>query len=153
MIQRIQSLFLLATAIITALLFLSPMAVLVIPNNFSYEFYTCKVMRLDQIPVFMTYNWTSMILNIFITGLAIVTIFLYKKRFLQVRLCLVNIILMLGLLLLMCYQIFHMTNELDADRIFRLTISFPIVGIILTWLALRAIVKDIKLLKSLDRIR
>lgn len=38
MIQRIQSLFLLCTAIVTGLLFFMPVASIVVPNNFTYAF-------------------------------------------------------------------------------------------------------------------
>ena len=45
MIQRIQSLFLLCTAIVTGLLFFMPVASIVVPNNFTYAFYTTKVVQ------------------------------------------------------------------------------------------------------------
>lgn len=78
--------------------------------------------------------------------------FLYKKRFLQLRLCLVNIILMLGIIILVSVQAYNITKP-DGEWHLNLAFAFPIIGIILTWLALRGIVKDIALLKSYDRIR
>ena len=74
MIQRIQSLFLLCTAIVTGLLFFMPVASIVVPNNFTYAFYTTKVVQAGSPCVFITWNWMSLILNALITTLAVVTI-------------------------------------------------------------------------------
>ena len=76
MIQRIQSLFLLCTAIVTGLLFFMPVASIVVPNNFTYAFYTTKVVQAGSPCVFITWNWMSLILNALITTLAVVTIFI-----------------------------------------------------------------------------
>lgn len=153
MLQRIQSVLLLATAIVSGLLFFMPMAILTTPDLSSFDFYTHEIRQCGEPSIFIAYNWYSMILNIAITALAFITIFLYKKRFLQLRLCVVNIILQAGMLILMGYQIHHMTGEVDADKLYQLSFSFPVIGIILTWLAMRRIIKDIALLKSYDRIR
>ena len=67
MIQRIQSLFLLCTAIVTGLLFFMPVASIVVPNNFTYAFYTTKVVQAGSPCVFITWNWMSLILNALIT--------------------------------------------------------------------------------------
>lgn len=79
MIQRIQTVYLLLTVILTALLFFMPVASLTIPNEFSYQFYTTKVIQAGEPEVFIAYNWMSMILNILITVLSILIIFLYKN--------------------------------------------------------------------------
>lgn len=153
MIQRIQSLFLLLTVAVMACLFFMPVAYLTVPGAATYDFYTTKVIQAGQPSLLIAWNWMSLILNILITGVGFVTIFLYKKRFLQLRLCIVNIILMSGLLLLMWIQARTMTQELDASRQWGFSMCLPLIGVILTWLALRGIIKDIALLKSYDRIR
>ena len=153
MIQRIQTLFLLLTAIITGLLFFMPVALLIVPTGDTYAFYTTKVLQTGEEPIFIAYNWMSFILNLQITALPLVTLFLYKKRFLQLRLCMMNIILLLGMLVLMWIQVSNRMEEIDAQRQIQLAFCFPLVGVILTWLALRGIIKDIAILKSYDRIR
>lgn len=160
-IQRIQSLFLLCTAIVNALLFFMPVASLTVPNNFTYEFYTTKVVQMGEIPVFITWNWMSMILTIAIVILAFGTIFVHKGNtksvkptlFLQLRLSVANIILQLGLIVLVWMQLRGRAGELSADWNANLSFIFPLIGVIFTWLALRGIVKDITVLKSFDRIR
>lgn len=153
MIQRIQSLFLFCTTIFAVLLFFIPMATLYIPGDFSYAFYTGKVIQLSETPKLMGWNWYSMVLNILIVLTALVTLFLYKKRFLQMRLSIVNMILQLGLLILMLLQIKVRAGEINAEWSANTGFIFPLIGIIFTWLALRGIIKDITILKSFDRIR
>lgn len=159
-IQRIQSLFLLCTAIINGLLFIMPVAIISMPDNLLCEYYTTKVVQAGSPPVFITWNWYSMILTTLITILAFVTIFAHKRKtktvrptlFLQLRLCIVNIILQLGLMILVWLQLRGSLGE-DATWNANLSAVFPFVGMIFTWLALRGIIKDIALLKSFDRIR
>ncbi len=153
MIQRIQSIYLFITVVLTAMLFFMPVARLTVPDAFTYQFYTTKVIQSGNPEVFIAYNWMSMILNIVITLVSVVTIFLYKKRLLQLRLCIVNIILLIGLLVLIWAQVASLTNELDAVRQWGFSFGFPLIGVVLNWLALRGIIKDIALLKSYDRIR
>lgn len=153
MIQRIQSLFLLITAIVAGLMFFMPVASLTIPDESTYAFFTTKVVQVATPPVFIAYNWASMALNAMTFLLPLVIILLYKKRFLQMRLCVVNIILLIGMIVLMWVQVSNMTGETEAGRQLGISFCFPLIGIILTWLALRAIIKDITLLKSFDRIR
>ncbi len=153
MIQRIQTVYLFLTVILTALLFIMPVAYMTVPDGFTYRFYTTKVIQAGEPDVFIACNWMSAILNILITTLSVLLIFLYKKRFLQLRLCVVNIILLLGMLVLMWWQVDNMTDELRADRQWGFSFCFPLIGIILNWLALRGILRDIALLKSYDRIR
>ncbi len=164
MIQRIQSLFLLCTAIVTGIMFFIPVASIPV-NNAICDFYTTKIIQLSPKNQFIMWNWPSMILNISITTLAILTIFVHKKKsktikptlFLQLRLATINIILQLGLFILLWLLL---TKNLPEEVSFfgslqytHISFIFPIVGMLFTWLAIRGIIKDIALLKSFDRIR
>lgn len=164
MIQRIQSLFLLCTAIVTGLMFFIPVASIPV-NNALCDFYTTKIIQVAPQHQFIMWNWPSMILNIFIIALAILTIFVHKKKsksvkptlFLQFRLATVNIVLQLGLFILLWILL---TRNLPQETGFteslqytHISFIFPVVGMIFTWLAIRGIIRDIALLKSFDRIR
>lgn len=153
MLQRIQTIFLLGAVIISILLFFMPTSVLIIPNDSSYEYLTYGIRQQNEASTFISYNWPSFLLNIFTTLTAVVTIFVYKKRFLQLRLCIVNMILFGGLSILMWYQIRDIAGQLNADSISGIARVFPLIGLILTWLATRGIAKDINLMKSYDRLR
>lgn len=161
MIQRIQTLFLLCTAIVTGLLFFMPVASFIVPDHHIYEFYTTKVIQMGTPPEFVAWNWYSLVLNSIITALAVLTIFVHKKKskivkptlLLQLRLCFVNIVLQLGLIVLTWLQVRQIAGKTGAEWSADLSFIFPVIGVIFTWLAIRGIIKDIALLKSFDRIR
>ena len=161
MIQRIQSIFLFGTALITGLMFVMPAGTIVVPGQGIFEYYTSQVVMTGEMPEHMATNWVSLILNVLITLLALITVFVRVPKsksvrptlLLQLRLCLVNLVFMLGMLILLWLQLRGMADDIHAEWSAGLGFSFPIVGIILTWIAIRYIVKDIALLRSYDRIR
>lgn len=163
MIQRIQSLFLLCTAIVSGLMFFIPVAYIPIEQSIC-DFYTTKIVQISPQTQFILWNWPTMILNISITGLALLTIFVHKKSktvkptlFLQFRLATVNLVLQLGMIVLLWILLSRNLPEhvgfFEAIRYTHISFIFPVVGMIFTWLAIRGILKDIALLKSFDRIR
>ncbi|MDE5612907.1 MAG: DUF4293 domain-containing protein [Odoribacter sp.] len=163
MIQRIQSLFLLCTAIVTGLMFFIPVASIPV-NNAVCDFYTSKIIQVSPQHQLILWNWPSLILNSLITALALLTIFVRKKSksvkptlFLQFRLATVNMVLQLGLFVLLWLLLFRNLPQeitfLGSLHYTHISFIFPVVGIIFTWLAIRGIIKDIALLKSFDRIR
>ena len=93
------------------------------------------------------------------TLLSFVTIFLFKKRMLQFRLCIVEMIMTAGTIL---FEIYYFWGAIRAINSFisnasawtvSLTAILPLIALIFTYLALRGVKKDILLIKSLDRIR
>lgn len=96
---------------------------------------------------------------VFLTlGTAFVTIFLYRKRWIQVRLCFALAIMLLGIEAFIVLYIYKLKEILDTMmRDYAIKYSavdvLPIVGLIFVYFAFRGISKDIALLKSLDRIR
>ena len=80
---------------------------------------------------------------------AIITIFLYKKRKIQVRICYAMLVL-----LVLAYIIYLIVN-LESLSLTEMsyTFIFPFISIIFTYLAIRGIKKDEKLVRSLDRLR
>ena len=147
MIQRIQSVYVLVSALLVAALMKLKFADLMV-NNELYTFvargiYNGEEMIFDGLAIF-----------IFIPLIALlhfVVIFLYKKRILQIRILVFTIILLLGLFGLFFY--FTYTGFNDVKVAFKVPIVFPIVAAILDFLAIRAIGKDEALIRSLDRIR
>jgi hypothetical protein len=131
MIQRIQTLFLLATFGLLLSLFFVPMA------------------TTDNIPVPYTASIILLILLAATTAIAFFTVFLYRHRIVQVRLCTLNGLLLLVFQGLLVYYFF--TGK--ADAVFSPTAVFPVVAIILTMLARRYIVRDEALVRASDRLR
>lgn len=153
MIQRIQTVYLLIVAIVMTIPLFVPIAQVLIPNDANYNFYTYGVVLIGDNTVLQAHYWALFVLNIFMIGLPLVTIFLFKKRFLQIRLCIMEIILLGGSVILMWYHIRQFQNTIDADIIYKFGFILPVVCIVVTYMAMRGIFKDIRLLKSLDRIR
>ena len=84
MIQRIQTLYLLLVVILgTLLCFFSPVQFLM-PDGTEY----IHLIAFDK--------WPLAVLTLAIPVLALIIIFLFHHRFLQARLCIVNVILCLG---------------------------------------------------------
>ena len=54
----------------------------------------------------------------------------------------------------MTYYIIHVYKLVDADSMTtKILLLFPLIAIVLTWLAIRGIVKDEALVRSVDKIR
>jgi hypothetical protein len=94
------------------------------------------------------------ILNGVILFFYVLSIFLYKRRMIQLRLCILNIILLIGLMCLFAYHLFFYVRTLDQVD-FKIGLSFilPVIAIILTYFAFHGIRKDEYLVRLADRIR
>jgi len=136
MIQRIQSLWLLLAA---ACAF----------AGFKFSFYSGTKLNetvLHQLNA--TENLLLMINTIAVGGLAFVTIFLFKKRTLQLRLCVLGILLE-ALLIFLYYR----ELTVYSQGTFSLTSILHSIIVLSFVLAARAINKDSRLLKESDRLR
>ena len=136
MIQRIQSLWLLLAA---ACAF----------AGFKFPYYSGT--KLND-PVLYELNATStiflMVTAIAVGVLALINIFLYKKRTLQLRLCVLGILLE-ALLIFLYYR----ETTTFTQGTYSLTAILHSVIVLAFVLAARGINKDSKLLKETDRLR
>ena len=152
MIQRIQSLYLLAVAALMFTALFTPLAYFVggVDEYLLYAF----VLKGGGIE----HSTISMGIVVALAAvLPLVTIFLYKNRMLQIRLCAVELVLLVGSAVFMAIY-YYLSNRLFSQlefhtQGFRIAIVFPVIGIILDYFAIRAIFRDELLVKSLDRIR
>lgn len=139
MIQRIQTIYLLIVTILGALLCFYPMVEVFFSNG-------------EELRLAMGSTIPYSALIIIMPILSFATIFLYKKRILQMRLCSFNIVLNV-LTILFSGLYIYLAFEQDS----RLVMLWPSVimpiNIILLYLAARAIGKDEALVRSLDRLR
>lgn len=89
--------------------------------------------------------------------LPFVAIFLYRRRWVQMRLCVAEMILLVGVELFVCFYLvrgFRSVAQVEAHNgYFTFAVAIPVVCFILTYLAFRGVMKDELLVKSLDRIR
>ena len=162
MIQRRQTIYMLLAVIASALLFFTPLM------SFNAD---GEVMRftifgiknpIETMSFSATYTWPLVVLTILMTVAPLVTIFLYKKRELQVRLCRLN--MLLNIIFIGLVFVYYESDVLDVisaveNDIYTLDVAyfigmvFPLVNLVMEILAIRGIKKDIELLKSIDRLR
>lgn len=152
--QRIQTLYLLAATALMVVFTLSPFA------SFSGDgnIYTMSAMGLESFDGELMYRLPHLIIVAILAALLpFANIFLFKKRMLQVRLCVVQIVLALGVLAIVgvYYYLGNRTfgGAAGGDSSLRIVCALPIVSMVFDFLALKAIFKDEMLIKSLDRIR
>lgn len=152
MIQRIQTLFLGVALILMGLVAWLPLGEIAVGENI-YSF-TIKGVS-NQVSGESVYGGIPLIILLsVIIILQLVIINLYKKRILQIRMAIYNIIIMLGFVLLSWFFISSSMKQLGGGSyMLKIAMSFPIVSMILNYLAIRAIGKDEALIRSIDRIR
>lgn len=93
-------------------------------------------------------HFLLLILSVAVGLLALITIFLFKNRKLQIRLNLLGIVLQLVVLVIYFQQI---KTYVQGNFTLTSALSFVIpIFFILSWLGIR---KDEKLIKSMDRLR
>lgn len=154
MIQRIQTVYLLVTIILLSFILFFPIADFIRDSDKMMFSFGLKGLISDEgerIPNFQIFPLG--ILFALCLSCSFTTIFYFKKRMLQIRLSIVNIILLLGLQGLMFYYVKFAQSVLHGAVTYNLFFIFPLVGAILVFLALRAITKDEALVRSLDRLR
>ena len=152
MIQRIQTLFLIAAAGLIAAMLVIPLVEI---RTGTGEVYSGMLRGLRSgSGEYAVTTWPLFILAVVTAALLFVNIFLFKNRKLQIRLCVYAIILGFGQIGLMYYYWVILFRRLgEASYLFRVSVVFPALGIILTYLAFRAIRKDEILIRSIDRLR
>lgn len=147
MIQRIQTIYILVSALLVGSLIKLKFADLFV-NNELYTFVAKGIYNGEE----LLFNGLAIFIFIPIIALLhVIVIFLYKKRILQIRILVFSIVLLLGLFGLFFY--FTYAGFTDAKVAFKVPVVFPILAIILDYLAIRAIGKDEALVRSLNRIR
>ena len=92
------------------------------------------------------------IINLFFLPLAPFSPF-SNDFFLPIYLLIFNMLLLIGLGLLSWFYLTNFAKMADGPIHYKFTIIFPAIAIILTFLAYKAIKKDEKLVRSVDRIR
>ena len=155
MIQRIQTIYLLLATVLMSLTLFLPLATII---NGANEV-VVKAFVVDGLDGVVTTLplYLGILLSI-ATALLMTIIFLFKKRMLQIRLCVSAIVLLVGsaaFIGLYCYRLCDLLAELNGDLVFTLGFAslMPVVAIIPVVLAIRGIAKDEALVRSLDRIR
>ena len=143
MLQRIQTVYLLIIMALTIAILFLPLAVLQSGDQL-FTFDATGISTMAAQPELIYPTW----------GLFALTIFLFKKRILQIRICVFNAILMLGFYGLFAFFYWDLGNQKEIFSLsLKIAFSFPLISLILDYLAIRNIGADEALVRSLDRLR
>lgn len=154
MIQRIQTVYLLVATILISLFFFLPFASFLLELDMSIYHLSLKGLIPDVgdqkllIRVIPLVIILSVIIATFLTS-----ILFYKRRMIQIRLCILNIILIIGFQCCLYYFTRVSAQLLGSKPSYGIIFIFPAICAILTYLAIRGIAKDEALVRSSDRLR
>lgn len=162
MIQRRQTIFMLLSAIISALLFFVPL--MTFKANDSVMSFTIFGIEnpVEGITLSQSYTWPLIVLAALMTILPFYTLLRYKKRQHQVKMCQLDLLLnivFIGVVFLYYEADIQQVIAAVEGETYQLEVAYfigmaiPLVNLVLEILAIRGIKKDIELLKSIDRLR
>ncbi|KAA6334163.1 hypothetical protein EZS27_017493 [termite gut metagenome] len=152
MIQRIQSAYLLlATGLLIAGMCL-PLGYFL--NENEVVTYIFKATGIRDLETGFHPTWGLAAILLLCILITFTTIFLYKRRILQIKMTIFNNILLIGYYIDIVIFYF-MTKGKPETTSFQLSwaLCFPAIAIILNYLAMRAIKRDEAMVKAMDRIR
>lgn len=158
MIQRIQSVFLFIAAAAGICLFFFPLAG-IYGESITYHFYIYELKNMvpgEASVISQSAILPLVVLNVVATALSMAAIFFYKKRILQIRLVRIAIFctIILIILIFFIYSVIIERNlQVTPDYLSESGIYFPLIMLVFLLLANRFIVKDERLVRSIDRLR
>ncbi|MCD7977373.1 MAG: DUF4293 domain-containing protein [Tannerellaceae bacterium] len=153
MLQRIQTIYLLIIVILSMTLLFLPLGALQVGNNF-YRFDISGISSLGQAGELLYSTWGLYALSVLTTVIALISIFLFKNRVLQIRLSVFNGLIMVGFYAFVGYIIWNMKDQVESIQFMpKIALGFPLINIILDYLAIRNIGADEALVRSLERLR
>lgn len=155
MLQRIQTIYLLLIVLFSGFTIFSPLAELLNTTESLSYIVNLKGIYLVQIAgnMYQSSVWSLSMVTILIPMLSLITIFSYKNRVKQIRLSVVNMLLMIVFYVLLFLYLWLASKNLNAEWHLHTVCILPLINIILNYLAIGAIGKDEALVKSMDRIR
>ena len=137
--------YLLAVFVLSVVLFFVPL--------YAYESFNVNTGTHDFQYVSGVSNVVYMVMNSLTAILSIAIILLYKNRILQMRLCGLSILFSC----IFVGSVFYFSDDASAIVVakvdYDIGMYFPLVQMILTFLAMRAIRKDEALIRSAERLR
>ncbi len=150
MIQRIQSVYLFIVAILLVVCMCSSLGSFIAADYDVTDFSNLCLTTADGVSDYAPWALFGILL---VAGLlAFTTIFLFKRRMLQIRLTIFSTLLLIGWYVTLIAFVFMLKEE-GGSFSPSWPVCLPFVGIVLNWLAIRAIGKDEVLVKAYDRLR
>ncbi len=162
MIQRLQTLYLLIVIILSVVSLCSTIGVFNAGGEPVAEFSNFSFTALSEPFTQMQAAgpWALGVILISVIAISAFTIMIFHKRVLQMRLTIFTMLLLVGYLLTYAFFVWLYQQKLGEIQAtfqpefqLRLNTVYPLVSVILCFLAFRGIRMDEKLVRSLERIR
>lgn len=151
--QRIQTLYLFLSGVTATLLLLFTLFS-VIPASqevvYAANFTGLVVNGWTSIKYF---NLVTFALTSLVTILSFATIFLYKRRKLQIRLTIIGLLLMVAAILAFAYMLWQQADLLQATTKMRVWLILPLINLLCQYMAMHNIIKDDILVRASNRLR
>ena len=156
--QRIQSLYLAVAAVAGILAFFFPLAFYYHELQGNYRFYLYGMESMDPEPAIIFSRFFTLPMIVMASAsvaLSLITIFLFRRRMLQVRLCAFNVLAnMIVIMLVFFYYAPKIRTLTSIEPEYSYAgMLMPLIALVALIMATRAIRKDEALVKSADRIR
>ena len=157
MLQRIQTVYLFLVVVLMALTMILPVAEYFdAVKNVAFQLDYRGIVQTQPTdagsPVLSANPLTFLFGMVLVATLA--ALFKYKNRRQQFRLCTVNMFLILIYMIVLGVYIYLGRRALDGTELsLKLPVIFPVIALILNFLAMRGIMKDENLIKSINRLR
>ena len=143
MIQRIQTIFLLLSVLLSVLLLYLPV----------YELQSMAATTAEINRFTISSSAILAIINGVVGIFCLIAIFLYKNRNLQIRICNLSLLLTCVLIGLLFFVADTMSSSMNQKVHYLYGSYFPLIQILVIYLAIRNIKRDENLVKSADRLR
>ena len=164
MIQRIQTVYLLLVVIAAVVLLWQPVLSFTTPEEAEVQRYATLTAvhglqeqalldNADQAQLALKGTWGLLVTTLLIAVLALVDIFLYNKRLLQARLNIFLACLCVGYYGVLAVFAWFVRMNFAMDWHILPWAGLPLVCLVLTLMATRAILKDEALVRAADRLR
>lgn len=151
MIQRIQSVYLFLVVLLSIAMLFVPLAEYSLkeiqPNKVQFTLLGFHSQASNTLVL------PALMVDLAIGLIALITIFLYKKRKLQMKLCILNVLLTLALVALIAYYVYNFNGYYVSNQDYLFGICLPVLMIIFLLLGRKAIKKDDELVRAADRLR
>lgn len=154
MLQRIQTVYLLLVVILMSVTAFSPLLVLTDADSNIYDMCSTGIQRIAEGASELIPTWGVLTMAGLSAVVALINIFLFKKRKLQVRLGMFTtfLILFFYVTLFVYFYVYGNKYGLSFETV-GYGVVLPFIALILNFMAIHKIKADEKLVKSMDRIR
>lgn len=151
MIQRIQSVYLFLVTVCAIVCLCMPVGHFHKDGIGAAVFYNLWLSMSDGTRVYSP--WALFVLLVLVAFISSASIFLFKHRMLQARLSVFSSLVLVGYYIVFGIFVYVFKSRYAVDFTLSWTAAFPVVGLVLDYMAFRNIMKDELIVRSLDRLR